>query len=136
MATSPVASAPSLSPSMQHLLNQQKYVKNLLAEVEQKILTLENTYLIETTLGNVVRGWDVDAKPVVGRPRLADDKEKLFSQSSYNTWLEYKLHSEINEEKRKFDSSGNNNALGTLPLRKKLKKSKSTNKLVEEEDVE
>lgn len=51
-----------------------------------------NLILVETQLGNIVRGWEIDGK--VPNPKQRglhhDDKERLFSFSSYETWLDHK----------------------------------------------
>ena len=45
-----------------------------------------NRYLQETPLGNIVRGWDVDSKPIQTRNRI-EEKERVFSLSSYANWM-------------------------------------------------
>ena len=78
-----------VSPELQALTDHQKQIKSWLAEVEAKISTLEETYLEETTLGNVVRGWEQDGKSVpLFKMKGQEDKEKIFSMSSYQVWLE------------------------------------------------
>lgn len=50
-----------------------------------------NLVFVETQLGNIVRGWEIDGK--VPNPKQRghhDDKERLFSFSSYETWLDQK----------------------------------------------
>jgi len=50
-----------------------------------------NVVFVETQLGNIVRGWEIDGK--VPNPKQRghhDDKERLFSFSSYETWLDQK----------------------------------------------
>lgn len=79
------SSAPKDSPEMQYLLTHQRQVHAWLQDVEARIAELEAAYLDETaaSLGNIVRGFDVDAKPLLGRSRMIEDKEKVFSNSSY-----------------------------------------------------
>jgi hypothetical protein len=53
-----------------------------------------NLVLVETQLGNIVRGWEIDGK--VPNPKQRghhDDKERLFSFSSYEAWLDQKNRS-------------------------------------------
>jgi hypothetical protein len=70
---------------MQYLLSHQRQVHTWLQDVELRIAELEAAYLDETaaSLGNIVRGFDVDAKPLIGRSRVIEEKEKVFSNSSY-----------------------------------------------------
>ena len=120
MASAATAGKQAASAEMAHLLSQQKQIRGWLSDVDQKIYSLETSYLVETSMGNVVKGWDIDAKPVVGRSRLIEDRERLFSQSSYKTWLGNKMAAE-GEEKRRADA-----APAGAPKTKKMRKSKST----------
>ena len=85
-------------------------------------------------MGNVVKGWDIDAKPFVGRPKIIEDKEKIFSQSSYSNWIGNVNSSKIanfetdDNMKRKLDAGG---GLVSKPL-KKMKKMKSSSKLIDD----
>ena len=120
-----MATTAPLSAEMTHLLNQQKQIREWLVQVDQKIYSLETSYLVDTAMGNVVKGWDIDARPVVGRPRVMEEKERLFSQSSYRGGLGLgsKAASAEGEDKRKLDP-----ASGGLPKAKKMRKSKSISK--------
>ena len=70
------------------LLAHQQQLRNWSADIEQKIFELEESYLEETPGGNIVRGWDLDSKAISIRPRLLEDKERIFSFSSYQVWME------------------------------------------------
>jgi hypothetical protein len=111
-----------MSAELQHLLVQARQVKSWIADVEQKIVELETSYLEESSMGmgNIVRGWDVDLKPVAGRARAVDDKERVFSQSSYKVWLGNKAVQETAGNKRTLES-----AVEIPPKSKKLRKSVS-----------
>mmetsp|Transcript_10573 Transcript_10573/g.16027 ORF Transcript_10573/g.16027 Transcript_10573/m.16027 type:complete len:130 (+) Transcript_10573:65-454(+) len=75
------------SVALRELLEHQQQIKDWLRECEKRIYELEENYLEETPLGNIVRGWEVDSKPVSSRPRAIDDKERLFSNSSYKVYI-------------------------------------------------
>ena len=111
-----------MSAELQHLLSQSRQIKNWIADVEQKIVELETSYLEDTSMGmgNIVRGWDVDLKPVAGRARAIDDKERIFSQSSYKVWLGNKTAQESAGNKRALES-----AVEIPPKTKKMRKSAS-----------
>lgn len=74
----------------------QPEIKTWLREVNKKIVELEDSYLAETNLGNIVRGWDIDGKNQ--RSTRVDDKdgikEKLFSCSSHEVFIDMKLNLE------------------------------------------
>jgi hypothetical protein len=67
-------------------------LKDWLRDVEQKIYELEGQYLDETPMGNILKGWEVDGKPS-SRIRSIDEKERLFSNSSYRVYMEGKFQS-------------------------------------------
>ena len=80
-----------ISEDLAVLLKHQKQIKEWQGKVEKRISTIEDLYLKETPLGNLVRGFDQDAMIASRRNREnkeADEKEKLFSGSSYTVWLE------------------------------------------------
>ncbi len=77
--------------NMKILLDQQQQLQNWHRQVVKKIFELETVYLDESSFGNVVRGWDLDGRLGPIRPRgQVDDKERIFSNSSYSSWLERK----------------------------------------------
>lgn len=69
------------SPDMTNLLAYQSKLQELAQRVNQRIFQLEEQYLEETTMGNVIRGWDQDAKPMQKKSSV-EDKDRLFSNSS------------------------------------------------------
>ena len=96
---------------LQELREYQNESKLLLNKVNKRITELEENYLSETTLGNIVRGFDIDGKNQ--RLKSWDDKEqsfkeKLFSCSSYEIWLESKANLENEKLLSKSDINGNN----------------------------
>ena len=73
--------------TLQDLYEYQKDIKKNLKNVEKKIFALEQSYLDETPGGNVIRGWDPESKPL---KKGVEPKERLFSNSSHNVFLDYK----------------------------------------------
>jgi hypothetical protein len=78
------------TPEMKALIDHQQQIKSWLHEVERRILELETSYLEDTPLGNIVKGWDVDGKPNTSINRNIEEKERIFSLSSYHMWMESK----------------------------------------------
>eukprot|EP01041_Mallomonas_annulata_P007313 gene7313-14911_t len=91
---------PSSISELHGLIEHQKQLRDWLVEVEKRIFELETSYLEETPNGNIVRGWDIENKSTPMRPRQIDEKERIFSGSSYQIWMDSKsLHE--NEADRK-----------------------------------
>jgi hypothetical protein len=89
---------------LKELIESQQQLKDLLRDVEQKIYELEGIYLEETPMGNILKGWEIDGKPLSNRPRTVDEKERLISNSSYRVYMEGKLS--LEEQKvRKYEQS-------------------------------
>ena len=76
------APEPEKSAEMKALLQHEAQIKEWSGKVNKRIFELEEQYLEATTLGNIVRGWDQDAKPTQQRKVLVDDKERIFSNSN------------------------------------------------------
>ena len=79
-----------MNGGMKALLDHQKEIRSWLRDVNRKIARLEEQYLDDTTNGNIIRGWETDARNSTSggsRLRGIDDKEKLFSNSSYRVWV-------------------------------------------------
>ena len=83
------------SEDLAALLKHQKQLRDWQNVVQRRIVQLEETYLKETSMGNIIRGFDQDAGLAArgernrGRDQKeSDEKEKLFSGSSYTVWLE------------------------------------------------
>ena len=107
MADTSKINAPSkgvsgLSEEMQNLLEQQQQIEEWLRDAEQRIYELEGTYLEETPLGNIVRGWEVDCKPLTSTRGGIDEKERIFSNSSYQVWVENRS---LQQPEQNIDSS-------------------------------
>ena len=86
--TIPSSSAPipEKSADLIALLQHQTQIKDWSQKVNKRIFELEEQYLEETTLGNIIRGWDQDAKPI-NKKAFIEDKERLFSNSSISSQL-------------------------------------------------
>lgn len=73
---------------LQEMLLQRQMLKGELQKIENKIFTLENTYLSESTsFGNVLRGWEIknagkSNNKVAMRANVVSDTDKWFSLSS------------------------------------------------------
>ena len=79
------SNAIQMSTDMKKLLEHQYQINIWLMQAEQKIYQLEEAYLLDTPLGNIVRGWgDIEANQKTHqRSRGAvDDRERIFSSSS------------------------------------------------------
>lgn len=94
MSTSPRGKREVPSDDLVALLKHQKQIKEWQDAVSKRILSMEDTYLRDTPMGNIVRGFDTDG---VGGTRgggrhkegtTIDDKERLFSSSSQAVYLE------------------------------------------------
>ena len=111
-----------VSDELTALIDHQKQIKSWLAEVEAKISTLEETYLEETTLGNVVRGWEQDGKSgPLFKMKGQEDKEKIFSMSSYQVWLERQQNEEDDKTaERKHGSKSSEGGAKNKKIKKQL----------------
>jgi hypothetical protein len=110
---------------MKGLLDHQKQIRTWLSEVNAKIFSLEEQYLEETPIGNIIRGWEIDGKPLPLKNKEVE-KERLFSYSSYQVWFDRKIANEsevTTGEKRNRESTGNSNA---APKPKKVKRSSTS----------
>jgi hypothetical protein len=105
------------------LLDHQKQLKEWLNEVNQRIYELEASYLEETPTGNIVRGWDIDSKSTPMRPKQIEEKERIFSGSSYQNWIENKSLAETETEKKA--NHPRTELPNQLPKSKKSRKSSS-----------
>ena len=92
------------SEEMLELLKHHKQVRTWMRDVEERIAKLETSYLEETPMGNIVRGWE-QSKVFSSRSRRVADKERLFSHSSYTVWLESRSRPPSSEETKE-ESAG------------------------------
>ena len=119
------------SEEMKDLLEHQKQIAVWLSDVKRRLFETETTYLEETQLGNIVKGWEIDGRPPLARVRgQCEDKERLFSYSSYETWAEQKLsHEGLGEKKLTISLVASNATAGLKiapgPKGRKNKKRKS-----------
>lgn len=118
------------SAEMKDLLDHQKQIKTWLADVKKRIYETETMYLEETQLGNVVKGWEVDSRPPLARVRgQCEEKERLFSYSSYETWADHKQIQDGPGEKK---AAANSNVTKVVPGVKGRKTKKRKTDVVEE----
>jgi hypothetical protein len=82
------------SDEMKGLLEHQKKIQSWLHNVNNKIYSLEESYLEETPLGNIVRGWEIDGKLLPLKTKGQEERERLFSFSSYQIWMDKKSNHE------------------------------------------
>jgi hypothetical protein len=80
------------NPTLQTLIDHQQQMQQWLLLVNNKIFEMETSYLEDCVSGNLLKGWDIDGRtlPVHRSRSTTDDKDRLFSFSSYSYWLEKK----------------------------------------------
>jgi replicative superfamily II helicase len=114
------------SEKLYELRQHQQEIQNWLNLVNRKIEDLEDSYLSETNLGNIVRGWDIDGKSQRFYKGPSDEKdpgtikEKIFSCSSYEVWFENKVQSETEKLEHHAYGSKNSNFKSNKRHRKSL----------------
>lgn len=138
-------------------------INSFLTQVNKKIVEIEESYLAETNLGNIIRGFDIGwiiiqtefafnllfidishciTFEIDGKQRVSvkpDDRERLFSCSAYDIWLECKAQQDTidmtNQEKKNFpprtslgttDSAGGTLSSKSSNPKKKSRKSSSS----------
>ena len=90
----------------------------------------------ETAFGNVIRGWDLDGRlgPLHRSRGIIEEKERLFTYSSYAQVVERRNQPEITIIEKSFgnNTTGNNtknntnsNTSSNFPKQKKYKKRKN-----------
>ncbi len=90
-----------LSPEMKELLLQRAQLKSYINLTNKKITELETSYLEEpNTIGNLVRGWDIEGRAHPSRRGGIDERDRLFSSSSYPVWLSMRAQQEEAAERR------------------------------------
>lgn len=78
-----------INNEMKGLLEHQAEIQKWLTEVNRRLYDLEGQYLEDTPFGNIIRGWDnQDPSRGLTLRRGFEEKERLFSHSSYKIWLE------------------------------------------------
>ena len=126
-------SASHMSADLKGLLEHQSQIKQWLNDVNSKIYTLEESYLEETPLGNIIRGWEIDGKPLPLKMKGQEEKERLFTFSSYQMWSDKKCGAEsaqegVGEKRSHHAASGGNNKSVDGPKTKKSRKMASSKK--------
>ena len=83
-----------VSEDLNELLRRQKQIQEWKGAVKKRVARLEDVYLRDSSMGNIIRGFDQDASMVPGQKhrhkdnKELDDKEKMFSGSSYAVYAE------------------------------------------------
>jgi Histone acetyltransferase subunit NuA4 len=121
------------SDDLKGLLEHQLQIKRWSAEVNSKIYSLEESYLEETPLGNIIRGWEIDGKPLPFKMKGQEEKERLFSFSSYQIWSDKKFNTDavpdgVGEKRSHHAANGSNGKSADGPKMKKVRKSSSNKK--------
>ena len=95
-------STKSSSEELSQLLQHQREINEWMASVKFRIYELETTYLDEpNSMGNIIRGWDADGRIGPIKRQISDEKDRLFSNSSYQVWSDIKsLHDSEFEKKQ------------------------------------
>ena len=70
----------------------QKHLREWQMNVHERIEVMEDSYLKETSMGNIIRGFDQDTQPLRFKDKAAKDleseKERLFSSSNHSVYQE------------------------------------------------
>ena len=119
----PTETAPPETEELRAIKEHQAQIKKWLIDVKRKIYEIETNYLEETQLGNIIRGWEIDRPPLTRVRGQCDEKERLFSYSSYEFSSELKQNQENGPGVTKHSSNLSKVANG--PKMKKTKKRKS-----------
>lgn len=130
-AYSTSASVGQQSEELRRLLDHQLQIKRWSAEVNSKIYSLEESYLEQTPLGNIIRGWEIDGKPLPLKMKGQEEKERLFSFSSFQIYSDKKWNTDATEtagEKRSHHAAAGGNKLSDGPKMKKSRKATSAKK--------
>lgn len=71
------------STELKALKDHHGQIKSWMTKIQMKIYELETSYLEETSMGNLVKGWETDGRPPLKSRGQYDEKERLFSYSSH-----------------------------------------------------
>lgn len=100
-----------MSDELKSLISHRQQIKSWLADTNARIAELEEAYLEDTPHGNIVRGFETDGRLLPLR-KSVDDKERMFSNSSYQYWLSKNLQDP--EVERKISKGSSLQAADTL----------------------
>jgi chromatin modification-related protein EAF6 len=116
---------------LKKIQSQRKQLQDWIKCVNGRVFELETAYLEETANGNIVKGWDLDGRLPLKKGSGIDEKDRLFSNSSYTYMTSKRQHSDLyfgNDSKQTSHSRNNSN------LPKNLKKNNKKRKSSEYED--
>jgi hypothetical protein len=114
-----VSSSQSVDSKVNSLREHEKQIKKWLLDVKKRIYELETSYLEDTPLGNIVKGWDIDGRPPIMKLRgQCDEKERCFSNSSYTE----KPVQDLGDAQEKKVNTSSLQRTKSLPMAKKVGK--------------
>lgn len=116
------AGVKSQSEDLKGLIQHQAQIRKWLQEVNLKITEVEDSYLEDTPLGNIVRGFEIDGRPLPLRNR---GQERMFSNSSYTVWCDNKIQENIDGGDKKVANKSEVKG-SNQPKSKKARKSSSS----------
>lgn len=94
-----VTTTPTELSRLEKLKQYQRTLQEYSKSLDNRIYELETIYLEETANGNIVRGWELDGRQGPLHKKSNDEKERLFSFSSYRYLTERKSAMEVVTEK-------------------------------------
>ena len=114
-----------LSEELNELLRKHKQIQEWKDAVQRRIARLEDVYLRDSSMGNIIRGFDQDASMAPSQKhrhkdnKELDDKEKMFSGSSYAVCAERQHAAAVREASK---IGGSAAAASAGPASKKARK--------------
>lgn len=113
----------STTPDLQTLIDHHQQLQQWLQLVNNKIYEMESAYLEECSSGNIIKGWDIDGRnlPLHRSRNNIDEKDRLFSFSSYSYLMDKKNSSDPNAND-KVVAQGTFSKANSLKYRKQKKR--------------
>eukprot|EP01040_Poterioochromonas_malhamensis_P005573 gene5573-5990_t len=127
--TNQLAPVSTEANDLQSLVDHHQQIQQWIQMVNNKIYEMESSYLEDCVSGNIIKGWDIDGRnlPIHRSRSSIDEKDRIFSFSSYSYWM---------EKKNSTDSNTNDKAVAQATLSKanSLKYRKQKKRKVDYED--
>ena len=118
-----------ISEDLATLLRSKNQILEWKEAIAKRVAHCEDVYLKETVMGNIIRGFDPDSMAVREKNRgttkaeqkESDEKEKLFTGSSYPIWLERQKAAALKlaQVKQEAQPSMSTSAAGTTAVQDK-----------------